>query len=206
MIVSTCSYLIIHSLSIQVITFLQHLHQNLINSVETIYYTICISRLSAIIYCSVINYYFMFLELFQEASHEYILTTYYKRTQHIIVIIPTPAFTKLLIIFHALVGIQRSDNRVNSHFLNSLNKRIKIITVETRIKTSHTIYIPLKSMIFNLSCIAKFRLKLVISTKFINCCDCCDKFHGACRAQKLLFVETEYCAVCVKIIHNHSQL
>ena len=135
------SYLIVHTLGIEIITVFHHLMQHLIHCMETGTdgKSISRTRFYGRIHPFVENTYI--LQFCQKSIHKDVLTGKYQWRQHRIVIIPAPSFAQQISILHRTVCINTATDGVDAHLLQPIGKGCHIIAVKTGIHATDTINI-----------------------------------------------------------------
>ena len=170
-------YLVEHRLGIQVVTLLQHLQQYLVHGVKAVADAISVARLDGRVKVS-LNHNARLGKLGGKALNKVVFTAQQQRRQCWVIIIPAPSFAIHLVILHALIGIDVTTYGVYPHLAYRLNKGAKVVEVEARVEASHAIYITVQRVVFNLSCIAQFGIKLVATPQTVEGRDGRNQFHG----------------------------
>ena len=198
-------YLIVHRLSIEVVALLEHTHKDLIDGVETVHDAVGIlwltphadgarereARAS---------------QGFEKLIHEYILPLKDERREHGVVIVPAPAFTQEIRVFHRAVGIEIAPYRVNTHLVQSLGEGLHVITCEARIKAPHAIDVAVERRGVDPPCVAQLRLKLIAAAETVEGRDGRDRLHRGSRTHELTLIVTEDGRVGVKVIDHDAHL
>ena len=200
------SYLIVHTLRIEIVAFLHHLVKDLIHRMEAGTHRECTGRttLDRSSKARIINA--RIFQLGQESVHEIILSTKYQRRKHRVVIIPAPPLAKQVGIFHRPVGIDVSLYAIHPHVLQTGHEGSHIIRIKTRVHATDAIDVTFEHMIFHSPRIFQLRFKLIRAAQLIKSRNGSYQLHGTGRTHQLALTKTIDTGICLQVPHHDTDL
>ncbi len=123
-----------------------------------------------------------------------------------VVVVPTPSLTKLLVIFHRHIADQPAADCVDTHLTQALHEGTHIIGVEPWVESSHAVEVTPERMLFYLAGVHQLSLKLIRVAQFVEGRDRGHHFHGRCGAHGLPLLKTIDGRVGCQVVHHQSHL